>query len=147
MPCNGLSPGVFQPNSVVVVLPRITAPAAFRPTTMGASSCTGVASVVRLPRRVGKPATSTRSLTVVGTPSSGPIGRPARQRAALSRAWRAASGFMQAKALMWGLSRATRSVTACSTSTGDRRRRAKASSIASAESRAGSSDMRAFPGG
>ena len=29
MPCSGQSPGVFQPNSVVVVLPRMTAPAAF----------------------------------------------------------------------------------------------------------------------
>ena len=84
MPCSGLSPGVFQPNSVVVVLPNITAPAAFSPTTIGASSCIGVGSVVRLPRRVGKPATSTKSFTVVGTPSSGPIGRPARQRAALA---------------------------------------------------------------
>ena len=77
MPCSGQSPGDFQPNSVVVVLPMITAPAAFSPTTAGASSVTGVGSVRRLPRRVGKPATSTRSFTVHGTPSSGPSGRPA----------------------------------------------------------------------
>ena len=66
MPCSGQSPGDFQPYSVVVVLPTITAPAAFNPTTAGASSATGAASLVRLPRRVGKPATSTRSFTVHG---------------------------------------------------------------------------------
>src|SRR3984885_5723986 len=43
MPCSGQSPGDFQPNSVVVVLPTITAPAAFRPSTLGASSVTGSA--------------------------------------------------------------------------------------------------------
>src|SRR3954462_13023767 len=86
MPCSGLSPGDFQPNSVVVVLPRITAPAAFSPATIGASSATGSALVVRLPRRVGKPARSTRSFTVHGTPSRAPAGRPDRQREALSPA-------------------------------------------------------------
>src|ERR1700689_3679745 len=86
MPCNGQSPGDFQPNSVVVVLPRITAPAAFSPITIGASSGTGSVLVVRLPRRVGKPARSTRSFTVHGTPSRIPIGRPERQRDVLSAA-------------------------------------------------------------
>src|SRR5271165_2887806 len=66
MPCSGQSPGDFQPNSVVVVLPMITAPAALRPTTLGASSAAGVGSVARLPRRVGKPARYTRSFTVHG---------------------------------------------------------------------------------
>ena len=33
MPCSGQSPGVFHPNSVVVVLPRITHPAARNPAT------------------------------------------------------------------------------------------------------------------
>ncbi len=42
MPCSGQSPGDFQPNSVVVVLPTITAPSAFSPTTLGASSAAGV---------------------------------------------------------------------------------------------------------
>ena len=118
IPCSGQSPGDFQPNSVVVVLPRITAPAAFNPITSGASSVTGVDGVARLPRRVGKPATSTRSFTVTGTPSSSPIGRPARQRAALSPAASSARGWSTAKAFSTGLNRATRSVTACSTSTG-----------------------------
>ena len=69
MPCSGQSPGDFQPNSVVVVLPRMTAPACFRPITAGASSSAGVAAVVLLPRRVGKPARFSRSFTVAGTPS------------------------------------------------------------------------------
>src|SRR5579859_183371 len=53
MPFSGQSPGDFQPYSVVVVLPTMTAPAAFRPTTAGASSATGLGSEVRLPRLVG----------------------------------------------------------------------------------------------
>src|ERR1700709_2948711 len=68
MPCSGQSPGDFQPNSVVVVLPMITAPAAFNPATIGASSVTGSALVVRLQRRVGKPASASRSLTVHAHP-------------------------------------------------------------------------------
>src|SRR3954447_5455923 len=96
MPCSGQSPGDFQPYSVVVVLPITTAPAAFRLITIGASSGTGLGDVVRLPRRVGKPARSTRSLTVTGTPSNGPIGRPERQRDSLSPAARSASGFITA---------------------------------------------------
>src|ERR1700750_2347552 len=102
MPCSGQSPGDFQPTSVVVVLPRITAPAAFSPTTMGASSGTGSGLVVRLPRRVGKPARSPRSLTVAGTPSNGPIGRPDRQREALSPAACSAPGFITANAFTPG---------------------------------------------
>src|ERR1700761_4437426 len=98
MPCNGQSPGDFQPYSVVVVLPRTTAPAAFSPTTLGASSGTGAGSEVRLPRRVGKPARSTRSFTVQGTPSSGPRGRPTRQRISLSPAVSSARGLSTAKA-------------------------------------------------
>jgi hypothetical protein len=124
MPCSGQSPGDFQPYSVVVVLPMMTAPAAFSPTTLGASSLTGAGSDRREPRRVGNPATSTRSFTVQSTPSSGPSGRPARQRAALSPAAASACGTITAKALSFGLCRATRSVTACSASTGLSARRA-----------------------
>src|SRR3954454_20370418 len=98
MPFNGQSPGDFQPNSVVVVLPMMTAPAALRLATSGASSGTGSGEVVRLPRLVGNPARSNKSLTVTGTPSSGPIGRPDRQRIALSAAASRAFGFMTTKA-------------------------------------------------
>ncbi len=59
---------------------------------------------VRLPRRVGKPATSTRSFTVHGTPSRGPSGRPTRQRISLSPAASIARGFSTAKAFSAGLS-------------------------------------------
>ena len=138
MPCNGQSPGDFQPNSVVVVLPITTAPSAFSPSTLGASSATGAGSVSREPRRVGSPATSTRSFTVTGTPSSEPVGRPARHRVALSPAACNACGFITAKALIPGLSRATRSVTACSTSTGVSVPRAYWLSISSAVIKAGS---------
>ena len=123
-PCSGQSPGDFQPNSVVVVLPITTAPSAFSPATLGASSAAGAASVRREPRRVGWPARSIRSFTVAGTPSSRPIGRPMRQRASLSPAAASACGAITAKALIAGLRRATRSVTACSASIGLRLRRA-----------------------
>ena len=103
MPLSGQSPGDFQPNSVVVVLPRMTAPDSLSPVTDGASSVAGVVSVVRLPRRVGKPAMFSRSFTVAGTPSSGPTGRPAAQRASLSPAACSARGFIAAKALTQGL--------------------------------------------
>ena len=124
MPCNGQSPGDFQPNSVVVVLPNSTAPPCRKPVTSGASVVTAAVGVVRLPRRVGKPATSIRSLIVTGTPSSGPNGRPAIQRRSLSLACWAARGSSTVNALIRGLWRAVRSVTACSTSTGLRSRRA-----------------------
>ncbi len=96
----------------------MTAPAAFRLSTSGASSLALAGSVVRLPRRVGRPATSIRSLTVHGTPSSGPSGRPARHRCVLSPAAASARGSSTAKALIPALSRAIRSVTACSASSG-----------------------------
>ena len=47
---------------------------------------------------------------MTGTPSNGPIGRPARQRCALSPAATRARGFSTAKALTLGLCRAIRSV-------------------------------------
>ena len=67
---------------------------------------------------------SSRSFTVAGTPSSGPIGRPAAHRASLSPAAARARGFMAAKALTQGFSSATRRITACNASTGDKARRA-----------------------
>ena len=80
--------------------------------------------MILLPRRVGKPATFSRSFTVTGTPSSGPSGRPAAQRASLSPACIRARGFSAAKAFTQGLYRATRSVTAFRVSTGLSARRA-----------------------
>ena len=76
MPVSGESPIAFQPNSGVVVLPRITAPASRSRATAGPSSVSGTGSIIREPRRVGNPRISTRSLIVTGTPSSGPSGAP-----------------------------------------------------------------------
>ena len=76
MPVNGLSPTPLQPNSLVVDLPRITAPAARKRSTEGASRATGAAPVLRDPNRCGIPATAIRSLTEVGMPSSGPSNAP-----------------------------------------------------------------------
>ena len=118
MPVSGQSPGDFQPNSVVVVLPMITAPAWRSACTSGASSVAGVGSVALLPRLVGSPATSIKSFTVTGTPSSAPQGVPSAQRNALARAACSACGFITAKALISGLRRAMRSVTACKASSG-----------------------------
>jgi len=85
-PVSALSVTPFQPNSGVVVLPSSTAPWRRRAATEGASSSDGVSAVVLEPRRVGQPAATTTSFTVVGTPSTRPAGCPARQRASLARA-------------------------------------------------------------
>src|SRR5688572_4617023 len=81
IPVSGLSVTPFQPNSGVAVLPSSTAPDSFRRATEGASSGAGSAVVVFEPRRVGQPLASTRSLTLVGTPSTGPSGAPFIHRA------------------------------------------------------------------
>src|SRR5690242_15148343 len=70
VPCNGESVSAFQPNSGVVLLPRIGRPAARRRATTGASSGAGVSSVAWEPRRVGQPLIVVVSLIDVGTPSS-----------------------------------------------------------------------------
>ncbi len=98
----------------------ITAPAAFSAVVMGASTVTGSALVSRLPRRVGRPEMSMRSLMVTGTPSSTPSGVPAAQRTVLARAACKACGFIAANALMVGFSAAMRSVTASRASSGER---------------------------
>src|SRR4051795_10751491 len=70
-PVKGLSVTPFQPNSGVVVFPSRTAPDSLRRATDGASSGAGSLVLVFEPRRVGQPFASTRSLTLVGTPSTG----------------------------------------------------------------------------
>jgi len=109
---------LFQPNSVVAVLPMITAPAARNAATVGASAGAGPGSVSLLPRLVGRPSISIRSFTVTGTPSSAPVGEfflPA-LRAGARRFQRLR--FITTKALISGFCRAMRSVTACSASSG-----------------------------
>src|SRR6478736_4026063 len=58
------------PNSHVLVFPTITAPAARSRRTTSASAA-AAATYPLVPKCVGTPATSTSSLTAIGTPSSG----------------------------------------------------------------------------
>src|SRR5215469_9733273 len=59
VPWSGESVSAFQPNSGVVLLPRIARPAARNRAADGESSATGVSSVECEPFRVGQPARST----------------------------------------------------------------------------------------
>ena len=82
MPVSALSVTPFQPNSGVVVLPSSTAPAPRMKAVKGASTSQGPSAAMVLdPLRVGQPRVKVRSLIEDGTPSTGPIGRPAIQRA------------------------------------------------------------------
>ena len=56
MPVSGELPVPFQPNSGMVVLPTITAPAASARSIIGAFSATGSSDAVREPRETGCPA-------------------------------------------------------------------------------------------
>ena len=105
MPVSGELVSPLQPNSGVVVLPRITAPASRTRAATGASTSHGpLGSMVREPRSVGMPATRMRSLIDIGTPSSAPHGSPRVQRSSLAPAdASAASGARRQKALTAGL--------------------------------------------
>src|SRR4029078_3080119 len=86
MPVSGEPVTPFQPNSGVVVLPSNTAPSSSSRATVGASSsqaCFG--STALEPRSVGQPLVISRSLTVAGTPSTRPCGRPLAQRSSDAR--------------------------------------------------------------
>ena len=56
MPVSGELPVPFHPNSGMVVLPMITAPAAIIRSTIGAVSLAGSSPAVREPRDTGWPA-------------------------------------------------------------------------------------------
>src|ERR1700741_5391701 len=87
MPVSGESVTPFQPNSGVVVLPSSTAPDSRSRATEGASSSQGWPGSTALePRSVDQPLVTSRSLTVAGTPSTGPAGAPLCQRASEARA-------------------------------------------------------------
>ena len=125
IPVRGEFVSALHPNSGVVVLPNITAPASRSRATDGASSSHGWSGLTeRLPRSVGHPLVQWMSLIVVGTPSRSPTGDPsarcAAQRASLARAAAIpVSASTKTKALSTGSSRSTRSSTCCSASTGD----------------------------
>lgn len=86
----------------------------------GESAAAGVSSVVFEPRRVGWPFSQMLSLTVAGTPSSGPSGRPFRQRASdATAASITGSGLTGMNALRW-VTASMRASTSRAASTGDR---------------------------
>ena len=78
VPKEGPSVSPFTPNSGVVVLPMMIAPAARSRATSTLSRAAGDSLARKSPSRgrVGTPATSTRSLICTGTPCSGPSGAP-----------------------------------------------------------------------
>ncbi len=120
IPVSGLSPTAIQPNSGVVVLPRMTAPASLSRATAGESSVSGAFSVKCEPRLVGNPRSSIKSLIVAGTPSTGDSGCPARQRPSDSRAAaRATSRSTTQNALSFGCRSSSRANSASAASTGD----------------------------
>ncbi len=83
-----------------MVLPRMTQPASRSRALAGASSAAGAGSLVREPRRVGKPFAQILSLMVAGTPSTALSGAPRRQRASdWAAAASAGSGSSGMKAL------------------------------------------------
>ncbi len=87
----GLMPMPEKASSVIVVRPRNTAPAASRRATTGASSSAGARSSSTLePAALTSPSMSSRSLTAIGTPCSGPVSTPARSSRLASCAWRRA---------------------------------------------------------
>src|SRR5918997_2318957 len=61
----------FQPNSGVLVLPSMTAPAAYNRSTTGASSSGTQSGSINEPRAVRTPRVGVRSLIEVGMPANG----------------------------------------------------------------------------
>ena len=108
-----VGPGCKKASSVVTVLPRISAPAAFsRATTKASSRGTRPASSA-VPFSVGIRAVSMMSLSPTGTPCSGPIGRPVARCASSALAWaRTCSGSNQAQARSSGSVAAMRAIAA-----------------------------------
>src|SRR6202140_66589 len=102
------------------VLEKITAPASRSRAAGGASASAATSLVVAGPSGTGTPLVAMLSLMVTGTPSSGPIGSPFRQRSveALAAA-RALSGSNAYSALMWGSHTAIWASTSSSTSAGE----------------------------
>ncbi len=114
-------------NSCVDSLPRITAPAWRNLDTTTASDAATLLSRIFEWQVVGRPATSMMSLMPTGTPCSGPRGRPAAiSRSAARAASIAASASRRMKAFSFGSRRSMRVSRACSNSTGERLRAAKA---------------------
>ena len=120
MPVSGLSLDALQPNSVVVVLPRIAAPCVLTRSDAGESSGAMKSASVREPEVKRTPLTAVRSLIESGSPVSRPWSSPA---ITAPSARRAAVSARSAVTVTNGLS------TGCSTS----RRRSALSTIATGE--------------
>src|SRR5260370_721020 len=104
----------------MVVLEKITAPAARSRAAGGGSGAAGASLVVAAPSGTGTPLVAILSLIVAGTPSSRPVGSPLCQRSvdALAVA-RAPSGSNAYSALMCGSHTAICASTSSSTSDGE----------------------------
>jgi hypothetical protein len=85
-PVSGESLTTLQPNSTVVVLPTIHAPAAFTRSTEGASIFATLSFIVREPNVSGTPSSAIRSLTEIGRPCRAFSGPPAITSRSASRA-------------------------------------------------------------
>jgi hypothetical protein len=120
MPVSGLSPSAFQPNSGVVVLPTMMAPASRRRRRNGGSWSGTRCSKIFEPNIDRTPFISTRSLIVTGTPWRAPRASP---RMIASSARFASAIAVSARsvhtAFTAGFRRSMRSRTARVTSTGD----------------------------
>ncbi len=79
-------PGPKKANSVVTVLPRMMAPAAFSSATMKASALGWRPAKIADPNSVGKSLVSMMSLMPTGMPLSGGTGLPLARSASLKRA-------------------------------------------------------------
>src|ERR1700694_1247474 len=103
----------------MVVLEEITAPPSRKRAAGGASAAAGISLVVTAPRGAGTPLVAIFSLSVAGTPSSGPTGWSFRQRSVEAFAVaRAPSGSNAYSALMCGSHLAICASTSSSTSAG-----------------------------
>src|SRR5207244_2685285 len=99
-PWCGLSPNGPSASSVMLSLPRPTAPACRSRRTASHSRTSTKYSRVLVPHEVGSPGTWQRSFHAIGTPASGPPGRPAassRSRAAAAASAPSASTVMKAR--------------------------------------------------
>ena len=76
MPVSGLLLTPIQPNSGVVVLPRMIAPARRKRETIALSAAATSPRRRCVPYSICMPRTASWSLIVTGTPCSGPIGSP-----------------------------------------------------------------------
>nr|WP_266096511.1 hypothetical protein [Rubrobacter marinus] len=119
-PVSGLSPAALQPNSVVVVLPTMHAPAARTRSTEGASAPATFSAMSREPKVVLTPPTLIRSFTERGSPCSGPNASPRASFASASpAAASASSGVGVTKAFRVGSRASMRAMLARTASTAE----------------------------